>query len=241
MFSISRIPCLLSAFALSSFAVAETITIEPDNYSDGTVLTSINSLVALSTTGQDNVPIPLFEVTATRDAFDYAPTGAQVFGHANIQFFNDIRRLRMDFAQDVRSVSLAAAGGDFFNDEIALLRAYNIDGELLEEVTSIPLAEGQPVTISITRPAADIAFAISFTPEGQGNFLRLDHLQFETSAARPGDIDNDGDVDVQDLAFLLATFGLCDGQTGYAASADLDGDNCVTLQDLAILLAVFGT
>jgi subtilisin family serine protease len=51
----------------------------------------------------------------------------------------------------------------------------------------------------------------------------------------PGDLDNDSDVDLQDLAFLLADYSV----TG-ARPADIDGDGIVTLQDLAYLLANFG-
>lgn len=50
----------------------------------------------------------------------------------------------------------------------------------------------------------------------------------------PGDLDNDGDVDLQDLALLLGTFA----QPGGVGDVDSDGD--VTLQDLALLLANFG-
>ncbi len=231
----------VACVAIAGCAFADTVTIEPDDYATGTVLTSIDPRVTLSTTGTDNVPVPIFEVTATDDPFDYAPTGTRVFGHANVQFFNDGRRLRMDFSDDVRTVSISAAGGDFFDPEVGLLRAYNAGGQLLQEVTSAPLAGGESAVLSISRANADIAFAIAFTPVDQGNFLRLDRLVFEEAGGRLGDIDGDNDVDVQDLAFLLATFGLCEGQSGYAAAADLNGDHCVTLQDLASLLAVFGS
>ncbi|MBI5864236.1 MAG: PQQ-dependent sugar dehydrogenase [Planctomycetes bacterium] len=58
---------------------------------------------------------------------------------------------------------------------------------------------------------------------------------------RAGDIDADGDVDLQDLAFLLAAFGSCAGDPTYNAAADIDGNGCVELQDLANLLAAFGS
>lgn len=55
----------------------------------------------------------------------------------------------------------------------------------------------------------------------------------------PGDVDGDGDVDLQDLATLLAHFGMTSGAT--LEDGDLDGDGDVELQDLAILLANFGS
>jgi hypothetical protein len=54
----------------------------------------------------------------------------------------------------------------------------------------------------------------------------------------PGDVDGDGDVDLSDLATLLANFGVSGGAT--PEQGDLDGDEDVDLSDLAALLANFG-
>jgi glucose/arabinose dehydrogenase len=58
---------------------------------------------------------------------------------------------------------------------------------------------------------------------------------------RPGDVNGDGSVNLEDLARLLVVFGLCAGQPGFNAAADFDGNGCVDLTDLATLLAVFGS
>ncbi len=55
----------------------------------------------------------------------------------------------------------------------------------------------------------------------------------------PGDLDGDGDVDLSDLAQLLAHYGMTEGAT--YEDGDLDGDGDVDLADLAALLAVYGT
>lgn len=55
-----------------------------------------------------------------------------------------------------------------------------------------------------------------------------------------GDIDNDHDTDLQDLAFLLASFGASAGDPTFNPAADIDLNGTVTLQDLAFLLSNFG-
>ena len=57
----------------------------------------------------------------------------------------------------------------------------------------------------------------------------------------PGDVDGDGDVDIQDLAALLGAYGKCTGEPGYNPAADFNGDGCISLSDLATLLGNYGT
>ncbi len=54
-----------------------------------------------------------------------------------------------------------------------------------------------------------------------------------------GDLDGDWDIDLSDLARLLAHYGGTEGAT--YEDGDLDGDGDVDLADLAALLAVYGT
>ena len=53
----------------------------------------------------------------------------------------------------------------------------------------------------------------------------------------PGDIDDDGDVDLTDLATLLADFGCSTAP----CTGDLTGDGVTGLADLSLLLANFGS
>jgi hypothetical protein len=54
-----------------------------------------------------------------------------------------------------------------------------------------------------------------------------------------GDLDGDDDIDLSDLATLLANYGTTSGAA--YEDGDLDGDGDVDLSDLAALLAVYGT
>lgn len=56
----------------------------------------------------------------------------------------------------------------------------------------------------------------------------------------PGDVDGDGDVDVSDLAALIAAYNACIGDPEYNPAADLDSDGCVDLSDLAELIGHYG-
>jgi len=56
----------------------------------------------------------------------------------------------------------------------------------------------------------------------------------------PGDVDGDGDVDLADLAALLAAYGACTGDPFYNAAADFDDSGCVNIADLANLLSRYG-
>jgi hypothetical protein len=61
-----------------------------------------------------------------------------------------------------------------------------------------------------------------------------------TSSAIEGDVDGDGDVDLEDLAALLAMYGLCLGDDGYNDAADFVDNDCIDLSDLSALLSNYG-
>ena len=54
-----------------------------------------------------------------------------------------------------------------------------------------------------------------------------------------GDVNNDGCVDLTDLAMLLSAFDACSGDAAYDANVDVDGSGCIDLTDLALVLSHF--
>jgi len=164
---------------LLSAARAEVV-VEPDNYADGTQLTSIVPQVTLHTTLSDNVPIPLFVVTATDDAV----TERRVFAHVNIPFFSNERRLRMDFSGLVSSVSLEFIAGNALDQHIGRLEAYNLQNALVGTYVTSSLL-GTAETMFLSRPAADIAWAVAYSDPSASPFGRLDHLIFSDPVPVP--------------------------------------------------------
>jgi hypothetical protein len=157
-------------------AKAQFSTVEPDNYADRTVLNTIVPGVRLVTAASDNVPIP-FDVTAN-SSLGFAPTGDKVFGHANVAFMNNDRRLRMDFTSPVAFVSIDFGAGSSINAERGQLDLYDSANQLLASYLSQPRLKGQFETLSLSRPTADVAWGVAYVPPTFGSFGQFDHLVF---------------------------------------------------------------
>ena len=90
---------------------------------------------------------------------------------------------------------------------------------------------GQFNPVSLPALSAGLEWEVNYG----ANSLRLKVVEEQ---ACPGDLDGDNDVDLSDLAALLAGYGITSGAT--YEDGDLDGDGDVDLADLAALLAVYG-
>jgi hypothetical protein len=55
----------------------------------------------------------------------------------------------------------------------------------------------------------------------------------QTPPAPPGDLDESGTVDCQDIAIVKASFGKRAGSPGFDPRADVNGDGIVDVRDLA--------
>ena len=110
---------------------------------------------------------------------------------------------------------------------------YTIDVATGEQVVERVAVEATPNFLDIFGPGDQIGLINS---GGDGKITLIQGL-FGTVT---GDIDGDGDVDLSDLAALLAAYGSVSGDPNYNADADLDTDGDVDLSDLATLLANYG-
>ena len=181
----------IAAVALIGSSVrAQLITLDPDAFPDGTVLNTVIPGLSLITVGPDNVPWP-FNVTAATQTFPYSPpTGDKVFAHASVPFWNDVRRLRMDFNGVVSTINIAFMGSNALIAERGQLDAYGVSGQWLGTYTTQPLFGGQVETMGIQRNQPDIAWAVAYTLPGDSVFGRLDHLVFSqpVAVAEPGTV-----------------------------------------------------
>ncbi len=139
------------------------------------------------------------------------------------------------FWQDVDASGNNPVG---FVDEVPVILSGDTNGfEVVSLTADIPAGAAY----------ADVVFATFNDPAITGT------LQFDDVVVAPtegsgcpnpgcegGDIDGDCDVDLSDLAILLAAYNTCDGDAGYDPAADFDASGCVDLADLASLLAVYG-
>jgi hypothetical protein len=97
-------------------------------------------------------------------------------------------------------------------------------------------------TFSITNAIANVLVARNnppaISPVTQAT-ATLSAGSFSVTVARPGDLDLDSDVDLDDLATLLANFGTTGGADW--SHGDVTGDSNVDLDDLSLLLSNYGT
>jgi hypothetical protein len=86
-------------------------------------------------------------------------------------------------------------------------------------------------TQGTTPPWACVAANVAYTE---------DAISFYFEVACLGDTNGDNNVNQDDLANVLGSYGLCLGESGYNPIADLNGDDCVNFSDLSIIMAHYG-
>ena len=154
-----------------------TREIEPDDFEEGEALTLVDDRITLHTTTSDNKIVELFTVTATSD--DNTATGEKVFGHSEIPFWNNERRLRIDFRGAGSTVTLVFINGEAFDASIARMEAYDEDGNLLDEYVTKAIQPGESEEMSVE--GGGFAYVIAYLADGDGSFGRFDLLTFSAT------------------------------------------------------------
>lgn len=176
-------------FALgTSFAHAIIISVDADDFTDGTNISNAFSGITFSAVDGG------FNVLSTTNVFSttssLASTGTQVFGHDGsfIETWANglVADLRIDFIQATDFISLDIIANDGFDP--GFLQAFNSSGTLLDSFTTLGnLGSGLPETASISLSSADIAYVIASGVGG--NDIALDNLVYNSTAvSEPGTI-----------------------------------------------------
>lgn len=166
------------------FGVAEsdqyaTMTIDPDDYAVGSEITNISPFVTMVSAGSDNVHQGFKNEVVPRYN---PPTSDNVFSHAGVGFFNENRRLRMDFYQPVHSVSIDVIGSSNLTETYGRLEIFDRDDNSLGFVRSAALGGDEVERLSISSGGSSIAWALAYSEDSYLNsspFGKLDHLTFE--------------------------------------------------------------
>lgn len=126
-------------------------------------------------------------------------------------------------------------GNNFLNGESAADGLADSRNNVERVVRNVPLPGLYSITVRATAVNAGQGI-------GRQGFAVAVNADIAESCPTPpaGDFDGDCRVTLQDLATMLATFGLCTGDVGFNSAADFNASGCVDLSDLAALLANFG-
>jgi Dockerin type I domain len=120
-----------------------------------------------------------------------ATTGTKVFRPYSL-FTQDFlpvwrgenHKLKVDFSIDTSYVSVDVIGGQ--SSSFGRLEVYNIDGQLLDRVTSHSLALGQATTLQIGLDQANIAYAI--VKGTQGSAIKIDNFRYGPKTTAKTDV-----------------------------------------------------
>ena len=145
--------------------------LEPDNYAEETVLNTVVPGVTVSTVG--GATNAVYARTWQPDA----TTGAKLFCHNPGDWWDQTYRLRMDFTQPVSAVAIDFRSFDAGGS--GRLDVYGSGGNLLGSYVTSAFSVGGIERMTITRPNADIAYALA---SGNAGYIgALDYLTFGNS------------------------------------------------------------
>lgn len=149
-------------------------SLDPDGFADGTILNDeLSPSVQLSAVGNS-----IANANVTAETGTYPSTGAKVFASTwNGGLWNTVdAELRVDFSSKVNSVSVDVISDD--SSDYGHLRAYDQNGNLLQEYVSGNLGTGVAETMTVTRSSNEISYVLASGRQGQ--FAWLDNLAYSS-------------------------------------------------------------
>ena len=173
-------------FGYSSIAVsAITVTVEPDDYPDDTLLNTVSPFVTLSGEFHGSAKFDVYSASQNSIqelAHALASTGTKVFAYDHVHSFNGRPYLRMDFSQPVSSVSIDfGASNTFATPHQGEMYAYSAAGFTVGSYLAgnVPALQHETMTVS----GDGIAYAIAYA--GYDTYGSLDHLVFTIPTPEP--------------------------------------------------------
>ena len=151
------------------------VHVEPDDFPLQSDMTNVIPNATLTTTDSDNEISSFFVRPQAGDA----STGDYVFAHEGVAFTPNTRKIRIEFYDPVRSVSIDTTGGG--GTTYGRLEAFDRSGQSQGFVRTSELSRGQVQRITITHAQPDIAYAIAWSDSDFMNsfpFGVFDNLSF---------------------------------------------------------------
>ncbi len=171
-----------------------TYAINPSAHPDDTELTNVGQSVTLTVAGTDNLPLG-FVVKAVG-------TPVRKFAHERVDFFSTIRRMRMDFYQPAKSVSILFTGTSVFTPTYGRLEAFDAAGNSLGFLRTSPLPNNANQQLTLDFPDGRIAWAVAYCDDdylSSNPFGKLDTLQYVIPEPKAV-TDSQGNYSIRNLA-----------------------------------------
>lgn len=154
-------------------------SVEPDDYAENQDIAEAHPAVKLTALGTD-----LVSNAVGVAAEESASTGAKVFALQlpaasgqtvwSTEWTGSQRQLRMEFTEPTTTVSIDAIG--MGTESYGRLEIYDADFQPIGRITSGALADGEVAMLTLSRPTAEIKYAVAM---GQTTTsVRLDNLRF---------------------------------------------------------------
>lgn len=211
--------------------------IEPDDYDVGTDVSNISKHVTSISAGDDNVPQG-FKNEVVQESF--APDGQHIFSHAGVGFFNEVRRMRMDFYRPVRTVQIDVIGNSDLSSVYGRLEIFNKAGDSLGFVRTNALAAGVRQTLTLTSSNDDIAWALAYSEDSyldSSPFGKLDHLRILVPREN-AETNADGKYSFTTLIDDTYQVGVIDSGAFYQTSPANNGSRGATVNDASSVTGV---